>query len=71
MAVALLCPNPDEDSDLYLPFIPPRPAFLKRNSALIILHEKITISITPSAYGNGKSKDTTAPIPRYIAIQTK
>ena len=63
-ALLLFCPNPDEDNDLYLPFIPPTPAFLKRISALIILLEKITISMTPSAYGNGKSKEATAPIPR-------
>ena len=60
----LLGPNPDEDNDLYHPFIPPTPAFLKRISALMILTEKMTMSKTTNAIGNGKSKYTTAPIPR-------
>ena len=60
----LLCPNPDEENDLYHPFIPPTPAFLKRISALKILTEKMTMSKTPNPIGNGKMKDTSAAIPR-------
>ena len=60
----LLGSNPDEDNDLYHPFIPPTPVFLKRISALMILTEKMTMSKTPNAIGNGKSKDSTVAIPR-------
>ena len=60
----LLCPNPDEENDLYHPFIPPTPVFLKRISALTILTEKMTMSKTPNPIGNGKMKDTSAAIPR-------
>lgn len=60
----VLCPNPDEESDLYHPFIPPTPAFLNRISALTILTEKMIMSNTPNPIGNGKLKDTSAAIPR-------
>jgi len=53
-----LLPNPEEEIDLYHPFIPPKPDFLKRRSALMTLREKMTISKTNSAIGNGKIKDS-------------
>lgn len=59
-----LCPNADEENDLYHPFIPPTPVFLKRISALTILIEKMAMSMTPNPIGNGKMKDTSAAIPR-------
>ena len=49
---SLLLPLPpveEEENDLYHPFIPPTPAFLKRLSALIILSENKTISKIISA----------------------
>ena len=60
----LPCTNPDEENDLYHPFIPPTPFFLKRISALTILIEKMIMSMTPNPIGNGKMKDTSAAIPR-------
>ena len=42
-------PNAEEENDLYHPFIPPIPAFLKRLSALMMLSEIKTISKSISA----------------------
>jgi hypothetical protein len=60
----LLCPNPDEENDLYHPFIPPTPAFLKRISVLTILSENKTTSKTNRAIGNGRTTDKKVAIPR-------